>query len=876
MVEALEAKTLPSAFLHSAKEYEQKVAYYYREDGADKDISFGDFIEKAKKLASFLINEGISPGDRIAIISPARFEWYLTFFGVILSGAIAVPVNEMAPEGEIGAILEDSRPVLVFTAKETAHLRKLLKGAKIIELGSDQFRKIWESEGPEGASAPVLTEPQRGPGAEPPLNKNFGGRAPRLINSAAPPLKPLEQGPDDTAVLLYTSGTTGPPKGVMLTHRNLLSDVEGLLETGVIGPEENVLAALPLYHAYPLMGTLIAPFVAGATVTLLHSMKELAVVAARRSVTIIVAVPQMLEIIASNMKKRVPLPLRPVLRLCIFLRRRTGINVGKILFKKAHKSFGGKLKILASGGARLRPEVMEELEGFGFTVVEGYGLTETSPVAAFNPLQKRKPGSVGIPIGGAEIKIDDGEVLIRGPMVMKGYWNKPGETEKAFKGGYFLTGDMGFQDDEGYLHITGRKKEMIVLASGKNINPEEVEKAYAETPLIKEIGVYDDKGALRAVIVPNLEYAREKRILNIGEAIGWELKEISRKLPSYMRLTGYELATGPLPKTSLGKIKRYRLKEAMAGPPGEESDPEILKDPVGEKVAKSLFEIAGKEIPVRKEKNLELDMGLDSLKKLELLSSLEEEFLSKGEKLPDDFLADVQSVGELIEKMRNVSGIAVTEEEALRPERAIHRFLSIPSALLIRAIGKILFRAEGKGTENIPEGPHILAPNHTSFLDAFVVAAVLPHRALMRLYFQGLVRYFGVFPLSFLGKVLHVIPIDAKAHLGSALRRSEEAIREGKSLCIFPEGGRSYDGGLMELKRGIAAIALRAGVPVVPVWIKGARRALPRGSFCLKPAKVRVRFGPAIETKGLINSDELFLSLLKERLSALAREEGGA
>jgi len=860
MVEALEAKTLPSAFLHSAKEHEQKVAYYYREDGADKDISFGDFIEKAKKVASFLINEGISPGDRVAIISPARFEWYLTFFGVILSGAIAVPVNEMAPEGEVRAMLEDSSPVLVFAAKETAHLGRLIEGARVVEFGSDEFKKIWESEGPEGASAPVLTEPQRGLGAEP-----------TSIDFKAPE----GQGPDDTAVLLYTSGTTGPPKGVMLTHKNLISDVLALLETGVVGPEENVLAALPLYHAYPLMGTLIAPFVAGATVTLLHSMKELADVAARRSVTIIVAVPQMLEIMASNMKKKLPAPLKPVLRVCIFLRRSAGINAGKILFKKAHLALGGKLKLLASGGARLAPEVMESLEGFGFTVVEGYGLTETSPVAAFNPLSRRKPGSVGKPIAGAEIKIEDGEVLIRGPMVMKGYWMKPEETSKVFMDGFFRTGDLGYLDKDGYLYITGRKKEMIVLASGKNVNPEEVEKAYGEGPLIKEIGVYEDKGALRAVIVPNLEHAREKKISNIGEAIGWELKEISAKLPSYMRLTGYNLITGPIQKTSLGKIKRYRLKEALIAHAREETDPEILKDLVGKRVAASFFELMGKGVPVRKEKNLELDFGLDSLKKLELLSSLEEKFLSKGERLPDDFLADVQTVGELTLKMRNVSALTVKGEEVkLGPERAVHRFLSIPFALLIKLLSKLLFHVEGKGIENIPECPFILAPNHTSFIDAFVLAAVLPGRILKRLYFQGLRRYFSRFPLSFLGKALHVIPID-EAHLASAIRRSEEALKEGKSLCIFPEGGRSYDGNLMELKKGIAAIALGGGVPVVPVWIKGAYKALPRGSFLLKPVKVRVSFGEPMDPKAFKSPDE-FLSSLKESLSALERQEGGA
>jgi long-chain acyl-CoA synthetase len=851
----IKAKTLPEAFLDAACEHGSKTAIYFFENGKYQGLPYKELIERSKAVSLFLKEEGISQGDRIAIISPARIEWYFAFLGTVLLSAIPVPVNEMASEGEVRAILEDASPKLIFTAKETAHLGKLLKGAKLVELGSDEFKKKMGVRG--------LVNPRWGPGAKP-----------LQIKGVEPPQ--INKNPDDVAVILYTSGTTGPPKGVMLTHGNLISDVNGLLETGIIGEGEHLFGGLPLYHAYPLMGEIIAPLTVGATVTLLHSMKELPQAASETRPTIIIAVPQMLEIFAANVEKKLPPFLRPSIRLSFFLKSRLGINAGKVIFGKVHKALGGKIKVLASGGARLSPDVMETLEGIGFKVVEGYGLTETSPVAAFNPLNKRKPGSVGKPLMGTEIKIKDGEILIQGPIVMKGYRGKPRETAEVMEDGFFHTGDLGYMDKDGYVFITGRKKEMIVLASGKNINPEDVEKAYGTTPLIKEIGVYEDRGSLRAVIVPDLDRAKERKISNIRESLGWEMKDISQRLPSYMRLTGYEITTGTLPKTSLGKIKRYKLRELLAGAPKEETDPEILKDPAGKKVAKSFSLLMGKDVPLRKEKNLELDLGLDSLKKLELLSSLEEEFLPKGERLPDDFLVDVQTVGELIEKLKHVSGFLVEEEKEPEGEKAIHRALAVPTAIFIRVLTKILFRAEASGLENLPEAPHILAPNHTSFIDAFVVAGVLPKSELMRLYFQGLVKFFRAFPLSFMGKVLHVIPIDTEEHLGSAIRRSEEALKEGKSLCIFPEGGRSYDGNLMELKKGIARVALKSGAPVVPVWIKGARRALGKGSFCLKPVKVRVAFGPPIETKGLIDSDELFLSRLRESLSALAREAGGA
>jgi long-chain acyl-CoA synthetase len=640
---------------------------------------------------------------------------------------------------------------------------------------------------------------------------------------------------------------------------------------------------LPLYHAYPLLATLTLPFIMGASVTL-SPVKEIARFAGEFRVSIVVAVPQMLEVINNGIKGRIPKTLLPVFRACRFLRRRLGINPGKLVFGKVHRALGGRVRLLASGGARLEPATMMDLEGIGFTVLEGYGLTETSPVAAFNPPGARKPGSVGPPVRSARIRIsEEGEVLIKGPMVMKGYWHKPVETAEAIKEGYFYSGDLGYIDKDGYLFLTGRKKEVLVLASGKNVQPAQVEAHYMQSPFIKEIAVYEERGSLKALIVPDLEYARQTGVSNLRERFSWELKDLSIKLPPHMRLSGFDLVQGPLPKTSLGKIKRYSLGalvlEAKTRKEIKVLSSRELLEGEGKKVLLALRHASGNPaLEVRMEDNLELDLGLDSIKRIELLSALEE-YLKTS--LPEDFLADVQDISGLLERLKNVppgAGRQAAEAEAkmLRGpvhERALRNFF----IFLIRFLVKTVFRAEaffvaGKGF--IPEtlqGGFIIAPNHASFVDGFVLAGVLPGKILSRLYFQGLEKFFK---WEGLARMMQVIRIDPERHLAGALHDSARVLEAGKILCIFPEGGRSYDGSLMEFKKGIAALALKTGLPVVPAWIEGSFKALPRGRWLIKPVKIKVYFGEPIYTEKFKEGAQ-FLSALRTEIVRLSEKAKG-
>ncbi|MCG6553909.1 MAG: AMP-binding protein, partial [Candidatus Magnetominusculus sp. LBB02] len=572
-------------------------------------------------------------------------------------------------------------------------------------------------------------------------------------------------------------------------------------------------------------------------------------------------------------------------------------------FKAIQGQFGGQFRFIASGGARLRPQIMARLESYGFTVVEGYGLTETSPVVTFNPLDKRRPGSAGIPLKGVEISAPkktgnapppEGEILIKGPMVFKGYLNMPDETAKTFTtDGWFRSGDLGYLDEDGYLFITGRSKEVIVLSSGKKVYPDDVEQAYAAIPLIKELCVYaSERDTVGAVIVPNMDYARQMRIATVESAIKWELNKIATELPPYMRIKDFTLAAEPLPRTRLGKIKRFLVKAIVsstaAAPEGDIALADIqVSDTYTAAVISTIKELMKLKRPVTTNETLELDLGIDSLTRLELQSALEERLKVR---FPAGFGLDIYTVKELVDGVRAIceggsaaangdetqSGFkemfnaAAPDADELKGVGLNNTFtarLFTRSVLwIIRQYLRRFNRGRLIGIENLPAPPYLISPNHTSYLDAFVVAALLPWEVFSKLYFQGAEDIFRDTPVrEFVARLGHVIPIDPNVNLEKAMSMSAYLLRQGLSLCIFPEGARSVDGTLQEFKKGVGILSKECGVPVVPVRIDGAYEAMPRGAFWPKPAAITMRLG-----KPILPGDGTYQSISEEIKAAIA------
>jgi long-chain acyl-CoA synthetase len=869
-------QTVIALFLDSAEERRVDTAFIFF-DRSWKTVTYGEFTGYVKGIASYLVRSGVKAGDRIAIVSENRVEWCAAYLGILMSGGAAVPIDAQLGAAEISNLLADSSAALVFHSTRTE--ANIHTPVATVNFDHPIFIDILHA--PPVMSYPAVRE-------------------------------------DDIASIVYTSGTTGRPKGVMLTHRNLCSDSKAVMSANILYHTDNVLSVLPLHHTYPFMCTFLVPLFLGATITYPSGMKgpELIATIKERDVTILVAVPQLLELIRNGILRRfreaLSVPsfiLRALLRLSAGIRKTTGINAGRLIFRLAHRPFGERLRFFACGGARLDPLVMKDMEALGFTILEGYGLTETSPVVTFNPAEKRKPGSAGRPLPGVEIEIlspsdaGEGEIAIRGPMVMKGYYRDHEATAEVLRNGWFMTGDIGYMDDEGYLFITGRAKEVIVLSSGKKVFPEETEREYLRIPLIKEICITGagERGAmesLHAVIVPDMDYARRERIGNINDAVKWEIQKVSMRLPPYMRLKGFTIYHEPLPRTPIGKLKRYMIKDLVKMKRGElqeerEEDKALLNDDTGRIVVECIRPLLREAPSVRGSDNLELDLGLDSLERMELAAAIERAFSIK---LPDTFASEVQTVEELVRKIREfrAAGIAeiegppawdmfeaeISEKEKRRiglkqgeAERAV-------TAVLLSIIGlifRLFFGLRVKGTENLPEPPFIVAPNHLSNLDGFALASSFKSKTFRILFFQGFRTYFTGWGLSIFGRLAHAIPIDTETFLGNALRLSSYVLRNGRILCVFPEGGRSFDGKLMPFKRGVGVLAIKHDVPVVPALIEGTFEALPKGAFWPKCAKVSVCFGRPIYPGDLdisrrpqgIDEYQFFADQLREMVKGL-------
>ncbi len=586
------------------------------------------------------------------------------------------------------------------------------------------------------------------------------------------------------------------------------------------------------------------------------------------------------------------------------LRRTVRLNIGRYLFGQVHAKFGPKFRLFASGGARLEPDVYSDMSNLGFTIIEGYGLTETSPVCTFNPLEKQKAGSIGMELPDVEVKIANpdengmGELAVQGPNVMLGYYKKPEATAEVLRDGWFYTGDLGYRDREGYFFITGRSKEMIALSTGKKIFPEELEKFYKQVPAIKEICLLQGERGLEAAVVPDFDYLRKMNISNSRETIAFEIEDLAKDLPPYKRIMGLKIFKDPLPATRLGKLKRGKVLEMYlkGGERAEKEAPaddlEILSSEAGRKVILCIEPFSAKK-KIAAEDNIELDLGLDSLARVELVVNLEKSF---GISLPDSFGSEVLTVKDIVLKIQELmaAGLAAVagnvrlswaEILGIEPSEDLKESLRLrsgplcyPGRFIFRTLLMIVMRLYGrmsvKGTENLPrKGPYIIALNHLSNADAPLLMSAMPWRIGSQVFFLGITRFFGGAVSSRIAKAIQVIPVDMEARLHSALQLSAYVLRNGKILCVFPEGSRSRDGSIKEFKKGVGIIAKELGMPVIPGAVSGTYEMMPAGRFIPKPGRATISFGRPFHPGDM--DYEAIVKRLYREVKALHEAQGG-
>jgi len=465
--------------------------------------------------------------QKVAIFSENRIEWIAAFYASHRLNAVAVTIDFMSSKEDLAYISHDSKPEIICTGNGL----------------SQNVRDI----------LPILDYQ--------PTIFDFDSQITDIPDDFLTCWEPSNL--DETAVILYTSGTTGSPKGVMLSFRNLLFNVEAVSKgVEIYRQDRQVLILLPLHHIFPLCGSMIAPLYVGATIVMSPSLQsnDLISTLQKNRVAIIIGVPRLYEMIYKGLKTKIDAsPVgRAMLKMVKILKSK---KIAKTIFKKVHQGLGGSLEFLVSGGAALPKHVGEFFDTLGFKVLEGYGMTETAPMITFTRPDNIKIGSPGQPLPGIEVKIIDGEIAVKGPNVMLGYYNRREETEQILREGWLYTGDLGEFDKQGFLHITGRKKDIIVLSNGKNINPTELEiKLEKQFSEVKEAGIFLKEGKLCVAIVPNMEELKNCSYTDLREYFRENvIKVFNSELTSYKRIMLMFLSEVELPRTRLGKIQRFKL-----------------------------------------------------------------------------------------------------------------------------------------------------------------------------------------------------------------------------------------------------------------------------------------------------------------------------
>lgn len=774
----------------------------------DQKISYDQLIRNINFFSALLTTDNLK---KVAIFSENRFEWVYALYSVWGKNAIAVPIDYLSSAEDVAFILNDCKPEVIFCTNSTKEVcDKAIEqlNHKIEKINFDEI-KIEESTNNQAFPDPDLNE---------------------------------------TAVIIYTSGTTGSPKGVMLSYDNLLVNIEAVTtDVNIYTINDRTMVLLPLHHIFPLMGTLVIPLSVGGTIVFSPSLASEDLMATlQNKITIILGVPRLYNLIRKSIIDKIN--ASKVARLLFKIaQKKDSLSFSKKIFGSVQKKFGGHVKFLISGGAALDKEVAKDFLTLGFEILEGFGMTECAPMITFTHPGKVLPGSAGQPLKTNEVKIINGEIVNRGRNVMQGYYNRPEETAAILKDGWLYTGDLGYLDDQNRIFITGRKKEIIVLSNGKNVNPEEVENKILEmSEIITEIGVFEKADMLHAIIYPDYQKAKQLGIDDIEEMIKWQIiDKYNQSVTPYKKVMKFSLIKEPLPRTRLLKLKRFLLPKLEAI--SKEKLETIAEPDFQEYTLIKEFLQQQKETTVRPSDHLEIDLALDSLDKVNLGVYLETNF---GVKFTEAELVGFPNVVMLAESVRDKKTKLSIEAIDWGKIFKEHLDLELPKSWFTynfmknsaKVFLKLYFRLKGEGLENLPEAPFILAPNHQSFFDGLFVTVFLKNKLMKQTYFYAKEKHIKNKLIRFIADKNNVIVMDLN-DLKTSLQKMAEVLKRGKNIIIFPEGTRTQNGEIGDFKKTFAILSRELNIPIVPVAIEGAYNALPRGSHFPKPCKkINVKF----------------------------------
>ncbi|MBI2545433.1 MAG: AMP-binding protein [Candidatus Aenigmarchaeota archaeon] len=782
-------------FANLFRHYSNRTAIKIRPRFRTISWTYGELLKNSLAIAKLLVKNKVKKGDKVILWAPNSHLWVASFFGIQFVGAVAVPISIQNDEKFVRKIIKQTNAKVVMKTSRFSSIRKM-KNIDLENISFDDYR-----------------------------------------------FTPVKTRDDNIAEIVYTSGTTGDPKGVVLMHRNILSNVKAISEIITIKPDDRFLSILPLSHMFEQTAGMLLPFYKGCQITYATSLNSIAL---RKNlvddrITKLVAVPEFLKIVmnrieneAENQNKKKQLD-----RLFNISEKIPFMSLRKIIFRPVLKKFGN-LDTVASGGAPLEKEIGEKWEKMGIYVLQGYGTTETSPVISANGYEDRKIDSVGKVVDGVEIKFsDDGEILVNGPNVTLGYYKRPDKTEESFLDGWYRTGDAGYRDDDGYLYIKGRTKYMIILESGENVYPEDIENELNKSNVESCVVGLNRNGNVEIHAVLSGKIKNPEKII----------EDANSKLASYQQIQGYTIwPYDDFPRTVTRKIKK---EEVISYLQSAETKTEN-KNNEHSYVERIISQIVGiNSGRINDKSKLVSDLKMDSLQRVELVSRIEDE---TGVIIDESDIGIKTTVRDIKKKIENKKHkIEKYEFNEWPLSNTIINLRNIVNNLIIFPLISLSAPQKIEGLENLEglKAPVMFMSNHISGMDAGILSRALPKKFRRVAVAAGIDSTHEKFPqfIPLLNFIFNIYPFARKGQIKSSIDYTGRLVDRRFSIMLFPEGRVSKDAKLKKIKDGAGFLAVEMDIPIVPVKLIGANYVYPLGRRIPElPTRhdVKIKFGKPI------------------------------
>ena len=776
--------------------------------------TYHELADRVRSLHAVLVEEDVAPGDRVLLHAGSSPYWVAAYYAILGRGAVVVPLNPKSAAAQLDRIVASAEPKLVLASA----------------------RQPWTA-----APLPAIV-------IERAAHKEIG----------VMPMPGRDRQADDLCEIIYTSGTTGDPKGVMLTHANLLANIEMLRRAVPVTSADRVLSILPLFHMYAQMISMLYPLSMGCAVTYLPAPSSRLILETLKytPATYLVAVPEFLKTVMDRVDARlarVPSLLRP------------------LMMKSIRTRISKTLHTVVSGGAALDPEVERKWRQLGFEILQGYGLTETSPVITTNTREHHRLGSVGKPCTGVALRISaDGEILVRGPNVMAGYFRDEMRTRACFENGWFKTDDGGRLDADGFLYVSGRRKYMILGPSGENVFPEDVEIELNKIPGVRDSAVFgleqNGRTLLHAVLLGDD---------CDGDAV---IAEANRHLAPHQQIMSWSI--WPTPDFPRSATRKPKKEEIMAWVKDRKRPTHIATGDVTPLV-RVLAQVTHHEpADIHAATRIVGDLGVDSLLRIELVSAIEEEL---NVAIDETFITPQTTVADLESRiaMRSGSAPALTRYPRWPLSAWANVLRPLVRGVLLESWLPLLCRLSVRGAGHLDglEAPVIFMANHDSFLDSPVAILALPQRFRQRLAIAAATevlykKFRWIAPLADLAFNSYPLPTGSMENIKTGLEYTGRLLDDGWNVLIYPEGQMNRsEASLQPLKGGAGMLGVEMQVPVVPMAIIGTKRILPPDAFWPRGrGVVSVCFGPPLRMDVTANHMEA-AQAIEAALSAMLTVE---